>query len=184
MNYWLLLSPVASAVTGWLVHKAAVMYILKKYWPQKQLQLSRAIAAWVSGNFSFKEIEQKIGDPSVLEKAMPVIEAHIDEFLNEKLQQEIPMLNMFVGTKTTDKIKSIFIVQLRQLFPAVMGQMAGDLSKNFNLSEKISGKLQEPNVRSAIKNQLSHQLKKLPVLGLIGGFITGLVSLLLIYLLK
>ncbi len=182
MNDWLYFIPLVSAFLGWLLHKLAVLYFLNKYWPQKQSQISKDLGDWASGIFSFSEVEQKITHPSVLEKALPAIETHIDKFLNEKLQKEIPMLSMFVGTKTTDKIKDIFVGQLKELFPTVMTQMAGSLKENFDITEKVNKKLSEPAVQKAVTMQLSNQLKSLPVLGLVSGFIIGLMNLLIIYI--
>lgn len=182
MNYLILFIPLITALVGWLIHKAAAVYILKNYWPKKQQQVAKALGGWAASQFSLADAEQKLADPSVLDKAMPTIEKHIDTFLNEKLQQEIPMLGMFVGTKTTDKIKEIFINQLKQLFPAVMGQMAGNLKESFNIEKKLSEQLSRPEVQQTIHNQLEGQLKRLPLLGLISGFITGLISILTFYL--
>lgn len=177
MNYWILITPAVTAFTGWLVHKLAVTYFLNKRWPQIQSELASQAGVWAASRFSFDEIEQKISAPTVLDKAMPSIEKHIDNFLNEKLQQEIPMLSLFVGTKTTDKIKDIFINQLKQLFPAVMAQMAGNLKENFNIEKIISKKLTDPLFQSNLKIKLREQLNNLPLLGLVNGLVAGLVSL-------
>lgn len=173
--------PLITAFFGWLIHKMAMVYILKSYWPKIQSELSQTAVLWAGSNFSFDQIERKIADPVILDNAMPSIEAHIDTFLNEKLQQEIPMLSMFVGTKTTDKIKEIFIAQLKQLFPVVMAQMVIGFKKNFNFETTISEKLKSPEVQQSMKSKVAHQLKHLPVLGLINGFIAGVISALIFY---
>lgn len=180
MNYWLFLIPVVSGFLGWLIYKIAVIYFLKIYWLKKQITVSKSIGNWASNVFSFSDIEQKISDSSVLDQAMPSIENHIDIFLNEKLQQEIPMLSMFIGTKTTDKIKDIFINQLKQLFPEVMSQMVKKLKEDFNIGEKISEKLTDFETQKIIINKLADQLKILPLSGLIVGVIIGIVNLILI----
>src|SRR5438045_1032322 len=61
---------------------------------------------------SFDEIEKKVTDPANLEKLKPEIEAHIDNFLNNKLKEVFPMLSMFIGDKTIGQLKSAFLVEL------------------------------------------------------------------------
>lgn len=182
MNYLIFTLPIITGISGWLLHKLVVSFIIHRYWPQKQQQISTAVADWAANLFNFSDIEQKIADPSILEKAMPVVEKHIDTFLNEKLQQEIPMFSMFVGTKTTDKIKEIFIAQLQQLFPSVMAEMAGSLKEKLNLDTRIAEKLTNPVVQKAVADQISAQLKQLPLLGFISGVVTGLISILMFYI--
>lgn len=182
MNYLIFTLPIITGISGWLLHKLVVSFIIHRYWPQKQQQISTAVADWAANFFNFSDIEQKIADPSILEKAMPVVEKHIDTFLNEKLQQEIPMFSMFVGTKTTDKIKEIFIAQLQQLFPSVMVEMAGSLKEKLNLETRIAEKLTNPVVQKAVADQISAQLKQLPLLGFISGVVTGLISILMFYI--
>lgn len=176
MNYWILITPFITALTGWLIHKLIVIRILKDYWPKKQQQLFNNAGHWLASNLSLQELEHKIADPVILEKAMPAIEGHIDTFLNEKLQQEIPMLGMFIGTKTTDKIKEIFINQLKQLFPTLMTQMAGNLKSNFDIEKKISEKISDPSIHKITTAHLAEALKKLPMLGLITGLVCGIIG--------
>ena len=182
MNFWLFLIPVISAFIGWLLHRIVAWHILRRYWPQKQQQLTKQIGIYVATHLPLDDIETKLADPMLIEKAMPYIDKHIDIFLNEKLQQEIPMLGMFIGNKTTDKIKEVFINQLKQLFPTIMAEMAGNLKETFNLQKRITDKINNPAIQKQITFQLSAQLNRLPFLGLIAGFAIGLINVLLIWL--
>ena len=56
---------------------------------------------------SFDEIERRITDPKSLDKIMPVIEEHIDQFLRVKLGKEMPMISAFIGDKT--KVSKVLI---------------------------------------------------------------------------
>lgn len=181
MDYCLLFVPIITAFIGWLLHLLVVLYIRKKYWPQKQTALVNTIANWAGSHFSVTGFTEKITDPHLLDTAMPAIEKHIDAFLNEKLQQEIPMLSMFVGTKTTDKIKDIFIGQLKQLFPTVMLQITDNLQPHLDINKKIKEQLQQLETQKAILKILQNQLKFLPLLGLVSGFIIGLIIAVLFY---
>lgn len=176
--------PLISAAAGWIIHKVAVAYIMNRYWPGKQEQLTQLAAQWAANSFSLSGIATKVSDPAMIEKAMPVIERHIDSFLNEKLQQEIPMLGMFIGNKTTDKIKEVFIQQLKDLFPAVMTEIVSNAGSSSEVEKYIKDRLLEISNRDEMTTIVSGQLKRLPVLGAIAGFIIGLLNLLGIWLMN
>ncbi len=90
-----------------------------------------------------------------------MIESHIDEFLTVKLPQEIPMLAMFVGNKTTDKIKEVFITQLKALFPKVMGTIVGDFKNTLNIKQAVENELARVDMTALLKEKLSGASKNL-----------------------
>ncbi|WP_300600391.1 hypothetical protein [Niabella sp.] len=185
MSSWLLLLLPVSALTGWLLHVIAGNYFLNQYLPQQDAQLAekagRLAGEMVSGSFN---IEEKISDPQLIEKAMPAIEQHIDDFLNVKLKEEIPMLAMFIGNKTTDKVKEVFINQLKLLFPQVMLQIAGNLKTALNPEQIVTRQLKKNPVSALVKKQAGLQLRQYRNAGLLFGLVIGLVNLLFFFLIR
>ncbi|AHF17318.1 hypothetical protein [Niabella soli] len=181
MHYWLYLLPAISALVGYLLNRIAIGYFFNSYLPKRDnawaQQLGKIAAEQTSGSIN---LEEKISDPALIEKAMPAIEAHIDEFLNVKLKEEIPMLAMFVGTKTTDKIKEVFINQLRLLFPQVMQQIAGGLKEKLNIEQLVSRKLKDTPLSFILKKELAGIAQNFPWLGAFFGLIIGGINLALI----
>ncbi|ANH81025.1 hypothetical protein A8C56_08570 [Niabella ginsenosidivorans] len=182
MPQWLFLLPVISAVIGLLIHTIAGSYLLKSYLPGQDNRLAQKLAEaasqYLSGTLN---IDAKLSNPELIEKAMPSIEKHIDEFLNVKLKEEIPMLAMFVGNKTTDKIKEVFIDQLKQLFPQVMLQITGNLKDQLNIEATLLKQLKKTPVSSVIKEELKGINAQFQRLGLLFGFIIGLINLIIVY---
>lgn len=183
MPQWIYLLPLVTAFIGWAIHFLSGNYFLNSYLPKKDQMMAESAgkiaAAYVSNSL---RLEEKITNPDLIEKAMPAIEKHIDEFLNVKLATEIPMLAMFVGNKTTDKIKEVFISQLRILFPQVMLQLTGNLKNDLNIEKIVADKLKLTPVSALAKEHASGQLRQLRLLGLCSGLICGLVSLLMVVL--
>lgn len=138
-----------------------------------------SIAKEVKHLIPINNIEEKIKNGNLIEKAMPGIEKHIDDFLNVKLQQEIPMLAMFIGNKTTDKVKDVFINQLRELFPQVMGNMLDDLKETLDVEKIIIKKMEEVDIKSIIASNLSKPINKLQLFGILVGFIIGIINILI-----
>lgn len=186
MTYLFLLVPLVSAFLGWLFCQWGLTMLVR------QLVANRVSLANKAGQFAAQRLEgslnleEKLADPSLLDNAMPVIEQHIDEFLNVKLKEEMPMISMFIGNKTTDKLKEVFITQLRQLFPTIMGQLAGNLKERFNVQSLVTkGLTDQPaaELKANITKALAQPAARIRMAGLIGGLAIGLINVLLFWLL-
>ncbi|MBO9620385.1 MAG: hypothetical protein J7539_15260 [Niabella sp.] len=182
MHYWLYLLPVLSALLGYLLNRIAMGYFLNSYLPKKDDAFAQKLGKYATEQTTGSiNLEEKISDPALIEKAMPSIETHIDEFLNVKLKEEIPMLAMFVGNKTTDKIKEVFINQLRQLFPQVMLQIAGGLKEKLEVGPLVVRKLKETPLSAILKKELAGKAQNLQWLGALFGLIIGCLNLAMIF---
>lgn len=184
MNVFIYIVPVLSALSGWLFNKICGQYVLKNYLPGKKNQLAALLGEKTAALIPIKNIEEQLAQPELVEKAMPMIEKHIDEFLTVKLPQEIPMLSMFVGNKTTDKIKEVFISQLQQLFPKVMAEIISNAKQNFDIKSYIVKELEKTDSLSLLKPALAAPLKKFHYLGLLSGFIIGIINVLIFIALR
>ena len=150
MNYWLILTPIISAFTGWVTTWVAVKMLfhprkpvnifgfkLQGIFPKNQHEIAIKLGQVVSKELlSFEEIEQKITSSDNLEKLKPEIEAHIDNFLRNKLKDVFPMLSMFIGEKTIIQLKDAFLMELQSLFPVLMKSYMNKLQHDLGL-EKI-----------------------------------------------
>ncbi|SDD60908.1 hypothetical protein [Niabella drilacis] len=181
MSCWLFLILPVSAFAGWLIHWIAGNYFMNRYLPRQDAPLAAKAGHWAGQLMkqSFN-IEQKISDPALIEKAMPSIEKHIDDFLNVKLKEEIPMLAMFIGNKTTDKIREVFIDQLKTLFPQVMLQLTANLKNELNPEQIVTRQLTEKPLSSLMKKDMAAQLRRYRNAGLLYGLVIGLVNLVLL----
>ncbi|MEE6186764.1 hypothetical protein [Niabella digestorum] len=183
MNASFYLLPVLSAILGWLINRSFSRYLLYRYLPTRQEQIIDSIGNKAAQLISTEKIESYLADPTLIGKAMPMIEKHIDEFLSVKLPQQIPMLSMFVGNKTTDKIKEVFVDQLQQLFPKVMTEIVTHAQDKFDIKTFVINELSSNDAITQTKNALASPLQKLQYIGLLSGFLIGIVNVLLLLLL-
>ncbi len=183
MNPWLYSIPLISALIGWIFNSIIYSHFVNRYLPGKKMTIAALIAEKAEHLLPLSKIEEKIGDPALVEKAMPMIESHIDEFLTVKLPQEIPMLAMFVGNKTTDKIKEVFITQLRALFPKVMGTLVNDFKGSLNIKQAVETEFAKIDMAALLKEKLSGTSQKFAFAGLLLGLLTGMLNLFLFYIL-
>ncbi len=195
MNWWLIILPVSGALAGWLINSLAIKLLFYPYQPKKLFgfrvqgvlakhrpSMAKRIGVFAGALFSIDSIEQKITDPGNLDRIMPVIEEHVDEFLRIKLPKEMPMISMFIGEKTVASMKKIFMQELVSLFPQIMKNYAGHLKTEFDpgkiVEEKIT-RLPMHEVEEIVTTQLSTTIRQFKIIGAAGGFVIGLIQVLI-----
>ncbi len=193
MNYWLLIIPVISAFIGWVTNWVAIKMLFhprepKKFlgitfhgiFPKRQQQFAEKLGKLVSAEFlSFSDIEQKISSPENLKKIMPMIETHIDDFLRHKLSNEMPILSMFIGDKTINSLKEVFMKELEILFPQVMKQYAANLKTELDLEHIVIQKVSNfssDKLEEILYQIMSKEFRFVEILGAVIGFIIGVVQ--------
>ena len=103
-----------------------------------------------------------------LEKIMPIIDEKLDDFFRHRLTEKLPMISMFIGDKTIQQLKSVFMEELKQMFPTLMQSFASNMQKD--LIDQLEHKsLQKFEI---IAFKATAPLRKLAILiGLIWGVI-------------
>jgi len=162
--------------------------LFKKILPHKQKQLSLLIGRSVAENFiSAEMIEQKITDPKNLQKIMPVVEEHIDDFLRNKLKKQMPVIGMFIGDKTINSLKEVFIKELEHLFPQVMKNFASNMKEDLDIEQLVSEKINAisiPQLEKTVRSNLSTEIRYLSVSSAAVGLAIGIITAIIIYFIK
>jgi len=201
MNSLLFALPIISAFIGWIILRLFIQLLFRPVVPKKILGVTiqgiipskQKSIAEQAGSFaatrlvSFDDIERRIADPKSLEKIMPVIEEHIDKFLRVKLGKEMPMISAFIGDKTINSLKKIFMQELGTLFPQVMKNYADNLKNEINLEKKITEKISSissEQIETVLRQNLSKELKYLEWAGVLIGFTIGIIQLLLTFVIS
>src|SRR5688572_22562842 len=130
MNNLYYLFPVVAALVGLILHSIYVYFLFHPsngILNKKKNKIAKSIGAFAAREFNLlSNIDEKINDPKHFEKIKPFVENHVDDFLRVRLGKEMPMISMFIGDKTIDSLKKIFLQELENLFPQVIGQLAGN----------------------------------------------------------
>lgn len=194
MNYWLFVIPVISAFIGWVTNWVAIKMLFhprqpKKIlgvtfhgiFPKRQQQFAEKLGKLASAEFlSLGDIEQKISNPENLQKVMPMIETHIDDFLRNRLKNEMPVISMFVGDKTIDNLKKLFMQEIEILLPQVMKQYAANLKSELDLEQiviqKVS-KFSSDKLEEVFYQIMSKEFRFVKIIGAVIGFIIGLIQI-------
>ncbi|GMV77714.1 MAG: hypothetical protein AMXMBFR79_08490 [Chitinophagaceae bacterium] len=197
MNYYgLVLIPIISALIGWFTNWIAIKMLFhpkipikivgitfQGIFPKKQKQFAENLGKVVSNELlSFKEIEEKISNPNNVQKIMPLVEEHIDNFLRVKLTQQMPMISIFIGNKTIEQLKTVFITELQELFPKVMSNYMGKLQNDLDLEKIVTEKVNNfssDKLEDILNSIMKKELKFVEILGGILGFIIGIFQVLI-----
>lgn len=194
MNYWLLLIPVISAFIGWFTNWVAVKmlfhprnpkiilgYNIQGIFPKRQEQFAQKLGKLVSEELlSFTDIEEKITNPENLQKVLPQLETHIDHFLRVKLADSMPVISMFIGDKTIDKLKNVFLEELETLFPKLMKDYAGTLKSQLDLEQIVTDKVKafsSDKLEDILYQVMAKEFRFVEIIGGVLGFIIGLLQI-------
>jgi len=194
MNWWLLIIiPLTSAFIGWFTNWLSIRilfhprkpvrilgFTIQGIFPKNQPQFAQKLGTLVSTElFSFAEIEEKITSPDSLKKIMPVVETHVDEFLRHRLKEAFPMIGMFIGEKTINSLKEIFMKELETIFPVIMRNYVQNLQQEINLEQLVATKVAAfpmDQLEAMLNQNLSKQLRMAGLMGALVGLLIGLVQ--------
>jgi uncharacterized membrane protein YheB (UPF0754 family) len=190
------LIPFISAFIGWFTNWIAIKMLFhpkepKKIvgitfhgiFPKRQKQFAEKLGKLVSNELlSFKDIEEKISNPANISKLMPFVEAHIDHFLRVKLAEQMPVISMFIGDKTINQLKEVFITELTDLFPVIMKNYMNNLQEDLDLekivTQKVSG-FSSDKLEQILNDIMAKEFRFVEIIGGVLGFLIGLLQVLL-----
>ncbi|MEI8073945.1 MAG: DUF445 family protein [Bacteroidota bacterium] len=196
MKLTFILIPLISAFIGWFTNWIAIKMLFHPrvpikvlgitfhgIFPKRQKQFAEKLGKLVSEELlSFSDIEEKISDPKNIEKLMPYVETHIDHFLRVKLAEEMPMISMFIGEKTTNQMKGIFLQELQTLFPKIMENYMGQLEKDLDLEKIVVDKVSRfssDKLEEILQAIMSKEFRFVEIIGGVLGFVIGLLQVLI-----
>ena len=201
MSWWLYTIPFISALIHWvtiwmalklLFHPRKPMKIgwftLQGVFPKRQRQIAESLGSIVSRELlSFEDIRTSISNPENLQKILPLADAHIDDFLRNKLKKAMPVISMFIGDKTIRELKDVFMKELELLFPVIMNNYADHLKADLDLEkiivEKVSN-FSSDKLEEILQQILTKEFRFVEVIGAALGFLIGLMQIFLTLFLK
>jgi hypothetical protein len=150
---------------AWLISWGMVGIL---FYPKKPiLGWQSPLVGWVKSVNMSTLLNKETLDQS-LEKIMPIIDEKLDDFFRHRLTEKLPMISMFIGDKTIQQLKSVFMEELKQMFPTLMQSFASNMQKDL-IDQLEHQSLQKFEI---IAFKATAPLRKLAILiGLIWGVI-------------
>ena len=201
MSWWLYTIPFISAFIHWLTiwmalkllfhprqPKRILGFTLHGVFPKRQRQIAESLGRIVGQELlSFDDIEQTITNPANVERILPLAEAHIDNFLRYKLKESMPMISMFIGEKTIEQLKTVFMEELADLFPVIMKNYVAHLKNDLDLEKIVVDKIanfSSDRLETMLNQILTKEFRFVEVIGAALGFFIGLLQIFLTLLMK
>jgi uncharacterized membrane protein YheB (UPF0754 family) len=196
MNYWLFLLPLIAAFIGYFTNYLAIKMLfhprnpinilglkLQGIFPKRQQQFAEKLGKMVSQELlSFAEIEAQLTAGDNLKKLSPTIEVHLDNFLRNKLASEMPIISAFIGEKTIQKLKTVFLEELEALFPPLMKQYAQHLEEDLDLERIVVDKVSNfssDKLESILFQIMAKEFRFVEIIGAVVGFFIGIIQVII-----
>ena len=118
MTFFLI--PILVGAFGWcLVWAISIMPFKWPYLADK----------WV-GQIDLAKLIPELTEKDPFEAMKPVINVKLDDFFRQKLSAKLPMISMFIGEKTIEELKEVFMEELALLFPMLITEFSAHLNKD------------------------------------------------------
>ena len=148
---------------------------------KRQLQFAEQLGELVSKELlSFSDIEEKITSADNIKKIMPIAEKHIDEFLRTRLGEAFPMIGMFIGEKTINQLKTLFMNELETIFPVIIKGYMQNLQQELDLKQIVTSKVAAFSVDKLEVNlyqSMGKELRAVQMMGAAIGLLVGLIQI-------
>lgn len=185
--------PLFSAFFHWLTIRLALKllfhpkkpvnilgYKLQGVFPKRQKQFANSLGQLVSQELlSFDDIASKVTSKENIAKVLPLIEARIDDFLRNRLSDAIPVLSMFIGNKTIEKVKAVFMQELEAMFPEMMNQYMHKLQSDLDLEKIVVEKVNSfssDKLEEILQKIMNKEFRFVEIIGGVLGFIIGVAQ--------
>jgi uncharacterized membrane protein YheB (UPF0754 family) len=201
MNPWIYTIPFISGFIHWLTIWMALkllfhprqprkflFFTLHGIFPKRQKQIAESLGKIVGQELlSFSDIEETITHPENVQKILPSAEKHIDHFLRVRLKESMPMISIFIGDKTINQLKTVFMQELAELFPVIMKSYINNLKHDLDLErivvEKVAAFSSE-KLEMMLNQILTKEFRFVEIIGAALGFFIGLLQIFLSLLMR
>ncbi len=192
LMFWL--QPFIAAFTGWFTTWIAIYMLfhprepknflgirIQGIFPKRQRQVAEKLGSVVAKELiHFDDIAGQLKDPDMLSGLTPTIEKHLDTFLQVKLKEKLPVIAMFVGEGTMQKIKEGMLEEISLLLPEIIGQYTDTLSKKIDIEQMVVEKVSNfssDKLEQILESVMKREFRFIEIIGAVLGFVIGAIQL-------
>lgn len=124
------LLPVFIGLFGWLLVWALAKLLFYPIHPITigTIKWEGFLHQWVR-QIELNKILPQVSQGDNFEALKPVINEKLDDFFKNKLSAKMPMISMFIGEKTIEELKGVFMEEFETIFPLLLVQFTSNLDK-------------------------------------------------------
>jgi hypothetical protein len=157
------LIPILVGAFGWCLVWAITILPFK--WPYLADQ-------WV-GQIDLTKLIPELTENDPFKSMKPVINDKLDDFFRHKLSAKLPMISMFIGDKTIEELKAVFMEELALLFPLLISEFSAHLNRDLQLQW-------EQKFRIILQQKITQASMPFRWVALVLGAIWGLIIALIL----
>lgn len=190
--FWL--QPFFAAFIGWFTTWLAIKMLfhprnpikilglsIQGVFPKRQQQVAEQLGRIVAKELiHFDEIAAQLRDPALLKGLTPTIEKHLDHFLAVKLKEKLPVISMFVGEGTLNKIKDGMLEEIEQLLPDIINQYTASLSSKIDIEKMVTEKVagySSDKLEQILESVMKKEFWFLEIVALVLGLFIGFIQM-------
>jgi len=136
--------------------------------------------------FSMQDVKKHLQGDEFISHIKTTIETKVDEFLEEKLAETIPMATMFLGSGMIDKIKQSLVENLAKAIPELGEMFVTHLEKNMDVETVVREKVEafsSDKLEEMLLSIMKREFRFIECVGAALGFVIGLTQLGILWLL-
>ena len=185
--------PIIAALTGWITNFIAVKMLFhprekvkflffefQGIFPKRQKALAEKLGKIVANElFSFKDIKHSLQDPKNLEEVHTLIGSKLDDFLENRMIESMPMLYVFMSDEMRVKIKDTLQAELQLMLPDLLESFAARIEQQVDIEKTVYNKVanfSSDKLESILYDIMSKEFRFIEILGGVLGFIIGLIQ--------
>lgn len=185
--------PIIAALTGWITNfiaikmlfhprekKKILFFEIQGIFPKRQKSLAEKLGKIVADElFSFEDVKGALKDPKNLEGVHQIIDEKLDDFLENRMVESMPMLYVFMSDEMRVKIKDTLQAELQLMLPDLIDRFAGRIEEQVNIEKTVYEKVvnfSTDKLEGILYSIMSKEFKFIEILGGVLGFIIGLIQ--------
>ena len=185
--------PIIAALTGWITNFIAVKMLFhprekvkflffefQGIFPKRQKALAEKLGKIVANElFSFEDIKHSLQDPKNLEEVHTLIGSKLDDFLENRMIESMPMLYVFMSDEMRVKIKDTLQAELQLMLPDLLESFAARIEQQVDIEKTVYNKVanfSSDKLESILYDIMSKEFRFIEILGGVLGFIIGLIQ--------
>lgn len=191
--------PIIAALTGWITNYIAIKMLfhprekkkilffeVQGIFPKRQKSLAEKLGKIVASElFSFEDVKKALKDPKNLEGVSQIIDEKLDDFLENRIMESMPMLYVFMSDEMRVKIKETLQAELQLMLPDLIERFAGRIEEQIDVEKTVYEKVvnfSSDKLEGILYSIMSKEFKFIEILGGVLGFIIGLIQVALVQL--
>lgn len=191
--------PIIAALTGWITNYIAVKMLfhprkkvkilffqVQGIFPKRQKSLAEKLGKIVADElFSVDEVRKALKNPEGYQEVDQVIDEKIEDFLENKLVEAMPMLYVFMNDELKVTIKTTLKEEVQAMLPEMIDRFANKIEREVDIEKTVYEKVvnfSSDKLEAILYSIMSKEFRFIEILGGVLGFIIGLIQIALLQL--